>query len=377
MSEIKLLQGNEACVEGALAAGVTFFAGYPITPSSEIAEGFAERLPKSGGVFVQMEDEIASMAAVIGGAMAGRKALTATSGPGFSLKQECIGFAAMIEAPCVIVNVQRTGPSTGLPTSPAQGDMMQARWGSHGDRPALALYPTSVSETFDLTVKAVNWAERFRTPVVLLLDEVVGHMREGLVLPEIKKEDLFERKRPHVAPGNYKPYEVLDEDLVPPLPDYGTGYRFHTTGLFHDETGFPTNKPGQTAELINRLMGKIEKYRQILYIYEEMETNDAEHLFISFGATARSARAACRMARQKGIKAGLLILKTIWPFPREIVAELGSRMKNVIVAEMNMGQMIGEVERAVAGKANVCGSFRADGELNTPEEILNRLEGVC
>lgn len=375
MAEVKLLQGNEACVEGALLAGVNFYAGYPITPSSEVAEGFAEQLPLRGGVFVQMEDEIGSMAAVIGAAMAGRKALTATSGPGFSLKQENIGYAAMIEAPCVIVNVQRTGPSTGLPTSPGQGDVMQSKWGSHGDRPVISICPTSVEETLHYTIQAVNWSEKFRTPVVLLLDEVVGHMREKITVPDPEELTIVARKRPEVGPGDYQPYALPEGSLIPPLPDYGTGYRFHTTGLFHDETGFPTNKPEVTGALIKRLLDKVSTAEEELTLYETYRAQDAEYLIISYGATARSAREICTQARERGKRVGLLILKTLWPFPYKLIAQLSEQASMILVPEMNMGQVVHEVERAVAGAVPVRGIHRADGMLITPDEIGDRLEG--
>lgn len=374
MSKIKLLQGNEACVEGALAAGVDFYAGYPITPSSEIAEDFSKKLPPLGGRFIQMEDEIASMACVIGAALAGRKALTATSGPGFSLKQEALGFGAMIEAPCVIVNVQRTGPSTGLPTSPAQGDVMQAKWGTHGDRPALALCPSSVEETYYLTIEAVNWSERFRTPVILLLDEVVGHMREKVQLPALEDLTIVDRFKPDVAPKDYLPYAVAPKMMIPPLPAYGEGYRFHTTGLFHDETGFPAAKAEITSQLIKRLLDKVEQCKEELYLYSDFMTKNADYLIISYGATARSAKAACRIAQQKGHKVGLLSLKTIWPFPYEIVQKYGRGKQKLLVAEMNMGQLIGEVERALCGEVPIKGMHKADGQLITPAEILKSLE---
>ncbi|MEW6216032.1 MAG: 2-oxoacid:acceptor oxidoreductase subunit alpha, partial [Nitrospirota bacterium] len=253
----KLLQGNEACVEGALMAGVSFFAGYPITPSTEIAEGLSERLPLLGGKFIQMEDEIGSIAAILGASIGGAKSMTATSGPGFSLMQELIGFGCIAETPCVIVNVQRLGPSTGGPTSPGQGDMLQTRWGTHGDHNIIALYPTSIEETFHMTIKAFNLSEEYRVPVILLLDEVIGHMRERIRIPELEELKIVNRKKPHVPPEEYLPYKA-DERGIPVLADFGRGYRYHITGLTHDETGFPTNDPGKNAALIKRLYNKIE-----------------------------------------------------------------------------------------------------------------------
>jgi len=286
----KLLQGNEACVEGAFAAGIDFYAGYPITPSTEIAELLAEGLPKRGGAFIQMEDEIASMAAVIGASLTGAKSMTATSGPGFSLKQENLGYAMYTEVPCVVVNVQRGGPSTGLPTSPAQGDVMQARWGTHGDHPVIALCPSSVQETFWLTVRAFNLAEKYRTAVILLMDEVVGHMRERIEIPETV-EGLITRKQPKVGREAYRPYQA-DADLIPPMASFGTGYRYHVTGLAHDETGFPTSDTEQAGILIDRLHQKIEQNLDDIVQIETLMMEDAEIAVVAYGCTARSAARA-------------------------------------------------------------------------------------
>ncbi|WP_027717373.1 2-oxoacid:acceptor oxidoreductase subunit alpha [Desulfovirgula thermocuniculi] len=371
----RLMQGNEAVVEGALAAGVRFFAGYPITPSTEIAELMAERLPLVGGKFIQMEDEIASMAAVIGASLAGLKALTATSGPGFSLKQENIGYAAMAEIPCVIVNVQRWGPSTGIPTAPAQGDVMQARWGTHGDHPVIALCPSSVREAFDLTVRAVNLAEKYRVPVILLMDEVVGHMRERVVLPPPEEVEVVERKKPRVPPGDYYPYRP-DEDGVPPMANFGDGYRYHVTGLVHDEKGNPTTDPRVAEELLLRLHRKIYDHLDDILSVERYMLEDAEVAVVAYGAVARAARRAVKEARAAGINAGLLRPVTIWPFPEREVAELAQRVRLVVVAEMNLGQLRLEVERAVGGRAAVKGIHRVSGELITVEEILAALREV-
>ena len=371
----RLLQGNESCAEAALLAGVRFFAGYPITPSSEIAEILSERLPQLGGKFIQMEDEIASMAAVVGASLAGMKAMTATSGPGFSLKQENLGFASFTEVPCVIVNVQRTGPSTGLPTSPGQGDLMQARWGTHGDHPVVALYPSSVSETFDLTVKAVNIAERLRVPVILLMDEVIAHMRERVIVPCEDEIEIAWRPRPTVPPEEYQPY-AAGPDGVPAMADFGTGYRWHLTGLYHDVTGFPTSAPAKVDQLVRRLCGKITNHkRDITFTWDE-HMDDAKVAVVACGIVARSARRAVRLAREEGIAAGLFQPKTIWPFPDEQVAEIAARVDRIIVPEMNMGQLVGEVERAARGKCEVVGHSRVDGEPITPEEILAVLSEV-
>lgn len=373
-SKVRLLQGNEACVEGALAAGLNFYAGYPITPSTEIAEFLAERLPLVGGKFIQMEDEIAAMAALIGGSLTGAKSMTATSGPGFSLKQENLGYAIYTEIPCVIVDVQRGGPSTGQPTMPSQSDVMQARWGTHGDHPIIALSPSSVQETFWLTVRALNLAEKYRTPVILLMDEVVGHMREKIEIPESVGELVY-RKQPRVGREDYLPFKP-DEDLIPPMASFGDGYRYHVTGLTHDESGFPSGSNKITGELIERLHEKIDRNYDDIVEVELENMEDAEIAVVAYGSTARSASRAVKQARELGIKAGLFRPITIWPFPgRELKAVL-PQLKHLVVAEMNLGQLVLEVERQVAGKVPVGGVFRADGELITPAQILSYLQEV-
>ncbi|HHY92227.1 MAG TPA: 2-oxoacid:acceptor oxidoreductase subunit alpha [Firmicutes bacterium] len=372
----QLLSGNEACVRGALAAGLRFFAGYPITPSTEIAEGLAAALPKIGGTFIQMEDEIASMGAVIGASLAGLKAMTATSGPGFSLKQENIGFAAMAEVPCVIVDVQRYGPSTGLPTSPAQGDIMQARWGTHGDHPMVALMPASVRETFDLTVEAFNLAEELRTPVILLLDEVVGHMRERVELPAPGSVHVVNRVKPSEDSETFLPYQP-GPNLVPPMPAFGDGYHFHVTGLVHDESGFPAGRGQDGDRLVRRLHAKIAKRQPPVAQAEPWQLEDAEIVVVAAGSVARSARAAVRTAREQGIKAGLLRPVTAWPFPEEAVQEAARRAKAFIVAEMNLGQIVQEIARAACGQAEISPLNRLDAELITPKEILQRIQEVA
>jgi 2-oxoglutarate ferredoxin oxidoreductase subunit alpha len=371
---LRLMQGNEACALAAAMAGVRFFAGYPITPSTEIAEQLSEILPKLGGKFIQMEDEIASMAAIVGASLAGKKSMTATSGPGFSLKQENIGFAAFTEIPCVIVNVQRTGPSTGLPTNTAQGDMMQAKFGSHGDIPAVALYPSTVPEIFDMTIKAINISETLRQPVILLLDEIIGHMREKIQVPTQEQVDAMVENRPKPGKGldKYQPYDSSMGD-VPPLAAFGEGYRFHVTGLYHDATGFPTSKPSEVENKIKRIHRKIDSARKDITFLRYDQMDDAEYAIISCGSTARSARRAVTLAREKGIKVGSLQLKTIWPFPSEEVAEVCGRVKKVIVPEMNMGQLVLEVERAAKGSCKVVRHNRVDGDPLTPEEILDTL----
>ena len=351
MSETKarLMQGNEAIAEGAIAAGVTFFAGYPITPSTEIAEQMAKLLPKIGGTFLQMEDEIGAMGAILGASLAGAKVMDATSGPGFSLKQELIGYAACAEIPCVVVNVQRVGPSTGQPTAPSQGDVMQARWGTHGDHPIIALSPWSVRESFDLAVMSVNYAERFRTPVILLTDEIVGHLRENVTLPMANELDIYPRRLPKKTRAEgYQPFAV-GEDLVPDVARFGDGCRIHVTGLLHDETGFPSGSPVVTEQLIHRLHEKINRVGDEIIHTEEAFMEDAEYAVVSYGGTARTAYEAVRTARAEGIRVGFLRLKTIWPFADAAVGRLADRVKSILVAELNYGQLVGEVTRAAHG----------------------------
>ena len=369
MSKARLMQGNEACVEGALAAGVRFFGGYPITPSTEIAEGMAQKLPAIGGTFIQMEDEIASMGVVLGAALAGKKSLTASSGPGISLKQELIGYAAAAEIPVVVVNVQRVGPSTGQPTAPSQGDVMQARWGTHGDHPMIALSPWSVREAFDTAIMAVNYSERFRTPVILLMDEIVGHLREKVELPEADTIEIYPRRKPTCSRGEgYEPY-TPDKDLVPNPADFGTGYHIHVTGLIHDETGFPVGNPKITREAISRLHEKIEIARDEITHVEEYFMEDAEYAVVSFGGSARTAYEAVMNARKKGIRVGMVRLITIWPFADKAIDELAQKVKGILMAELNYGQLVGEVERVVAGRCDVqlCGKY--DMTIFEPAEI--------
>jgi 2-oxoglutarate ferredoxin oxidoreductase subunit alpha len=374
-SKFRLMQGNEACVEGAIAAGMKFFAGYPITPSTEIAEISAEKLPRIGGKFLQMEDEIAGMAATIGASLTGLKSMTATSGPGFSLKQENIGYAAIAEIPCVIVNVQRGGPSTGQPTSPAQGDVMQARWGTHGDHPVIALTPSSVRETFDLTVKAFNMAEKYRTPVILLMDEVIGHMREKVQLPDPSEIEIIDRKRPDCSSEEYLPFKP-DEDLVPPMADFCTGYRYHVTGLIHDETGFPSNSTAEADKLIRRLCNKVEMHKDDIISWEEENAEDAEVLILSYGCVSRAAKSAMKALRKRGIKVGIFRPITIWPFPEKRLRELAEKVNTIIVAEMNLGQLVLEVERICNNITKIDRVNKVNGEIIYPEEIIRKIEEV-
>jgi len=371
---VRVMSGNEACADGALAAGLSFFGGYPITPSSEIAEELAERLPRMGGVFIQMEDEIGAMGAVVGASLAGSKSMTATSGPGFSLKQENIGFACMTEVPCVIVNVQRGGPSTGLPTMPAQGDVMQARWGTHGDHPIIALVPHSVAETFDLTVRAFNLSEVYRSPVILLLDEIIGHVNEKVRLRDHSTLEISNRKRPVTAPGDYRPYEHTD-DLVPPMAAFGQdGYRFHVTGLAHDETGFPTNDHKEIDRLNRRLGSKLERHREAIVDVVHYRCDDAELALFAYGSVARGARQAVDEARAQGIPVGLFRPRTLWPFPDLEVRELAQQVETLIVPEMNLGQMAHEVEWAAQGACRVVPFGRVDGLPIRPGQMLELIE---
>jgi len=370
------MTGNEACAEGAIAAGCRFFAGYPITPSSEIAEVLSAELPRVGGKFIQMEDEIASMGAVIGASLAGSKAMTATSGPGFSLKQENIGYASMAEVPCVIVNVMRGGPSTGLPTLPSQSDVMQTRWGTHGDHPIIALVPSSVRETFDLTVRAFNLAESYRVPVVLLLDEIVGHTSEKVELPDTGEIEIVERQKGDPTNKEYLPYKHTESD-IPPMISFGEGIRFHVTGLCHDETGFPTNDSRQIDLLLRRLNRKIERYQHLIIDNQTEHLDDALFAVFAYGSTSRSAKWAVRRAREEGIRVGLFRPTVLWPFARNEVHSLAQKVRYIIVAEMNLGQMAHEVEWASRGSTEVIRINRIDGEPVRPLALLDTIREVA
>jgi 2-oxoglutarate ferredoxin oxidoreductase subunit alpha len=370
---IKFVQGNEACVEGALYAGLDFYAGYPITPSTEIAELLAFRLPTAGGKFIQMEDEIASLCAIIGASLTGRKVMTATSGPGFSLMQEALGYAVMTEIPCVIVNVQRGGPSTGIPTHGSQGDINQARWGTHGDHAIIAMTASNHQDVFAVTVEAFNLAETYRTPVILLFDEVVAHMRERLVIPAPGILPLVERLRTSVKEGvDYHPY-LPREDGRLPMSDFGGVHRYNVTGLFHDMWGFPSSEPRLVHGLLRHLVDKIENRTNLIARYKEYYLEDAEHMLISYGSAARSALHVVENRRLRGEKLGLLELQTLWPFPEDIVREKCANAKSVIVVELNMGQMLREVKMAVDEPQKVFLANRIDSVFITPEDILNIL----
>ncbi|MCK5832708.1 2-oxoacid:acceptor oxidoreductase subunit alpha [bacterium] len=366
------LQGNEAVVEAALAVGCSFFGGYPITPSTEIAEGCAEKLPLVGGAFIQMEDEIASIASIIGASLAGAKAMTATSGPGFSLMQENLGFAYISEIPIVIINVMRGGPSTGLPTKLSQSDVMQSRWGTHGDYTSIVISPSSVQEIYDLTIHAFNCSETFNTPVILLMDEMLGHMREKIVIPDLEDIKIKNRAYPSVPPEFYKPYSNTPSEISE-FVAFGEGYRYNVTGLTHDEFGFPTSVPSEVEQMLTKLRKKIHAHRKEIIIYDEEYMDDALYAVVSYGSAARAAMSAVRKARARGIRVGLLKLKTLWPFPGRKVYQIAAKVKGILVAEMNMGQIIREVDRYAMGQCKVSGAFRYDGLVIEPEEIYEKL----
>ena len=369
------MHGDHACAEGAIAAGCRFFGGYPITPSTEIAERLARRMPEVGGVFIQMEDELGSIASVLGASAAGVRSMTATSGPGFSLMMENLGLAVMMEIPCVIVNVQRGSPSTGLPTMPGQSDVMQARWGSHGDYEIAVYTPWSPQEIFDLTILSFNIADRYRIPVVLLADEVIGHMVERVVIPEQDQIEIWERKRPKESPnGGFNPFEVQDDDLVPPMVHAGEGYKIHYTGLTHDERGYPDMTADTHHALVSRLVQKVRRNADQIIRTEGYHLEDAQILVIAYGCTARSARRAVSEARLQGIKVGLLRLISIWPFPEDLLRELSETVDHFIVPELNLGQISQEVERVV--RRPVKGVHHAGGAMIPPERIVEAIHEV-
>ncbi len=368
--------GNQIVAEAAIAGGCRFFAGYPITPSSEIAHVMSKRLPEVGGKFIQMEDEIAAMGAIIGASLTGERPMTATSGPGFSPKQENIGYACIIETPCVVVNVMRGGPSTGLPTALGQADVMQARWGTHGDRPVIALTPAYLEEVYSEVIRAFNLAEMLRMPVYVLVDEVLGHLSEKVEIPDPSEYELIERPRPTVPPEEYIPYDSSLGD-VPPMADYFTGYRWHTTGLNHDKTGFPTTDPNVCQFEEERMVRKVTNHLNLIESYDEFMTEDAEIGVVAFGSTARAAMVAIADARDRGIKAGLLRPITLWPFPNKPTRKLGQHVKAIVVPEANLGQMIYEVERVADCNGPVVGVNKVGGVPIYPGEILSKIEEVA
>lgn len=370
---VYFMNGDHACCEGAIAAGCRFFAGYPITPATEVAERMAARLPQVGGIYIQMEDEIASMAAILGASWGGVKAMTSTSGPGFSLMMENIGLGVCTETPCVVCNVQRAGPSTGLPTNVGQGDMMQARWGSHGHYEIIAVSPSSPQEMFDMTIWAFNLSEEFRVPVLIMADEVVGHMNERVVIPDVEEIEIVNRIKPTVPPHEYLPYRP-GPNGVPVLPDCGDGYRIHVTGLTHDERGYPVMTAEAQAQMVERLVSKIRRNRDKIIKTRSFYLDDAQVVVISYGISFRSARSAVEIAREAGIKAGLLKLDTIWPFPEELVKSLAKVLKAMVVAEINLGQMVLEVERCAAGKCPVYLVPHHGGAVIKPERIVEAIK---
>ncbi len=373
-SRQRLLQGNQAMVEGAFYAGARFYAGYPITPSSEIAEECSKRMPRIGGVYMQMEDEIASIGAVIGASLAGAKAFTATSGPGFSLMQENLGLAVMGEVPCVVIDVQRSGPSTGLATKPAQSDIMQIRWGRHGDQSVIALSPATVGECFSLTVKAFNLAEKFRMPVILAADEVIGHMRENVLLPAAGELEIINRKMPTGPPESYRPFQA-DADGIAPLASYGSDYVFHVSSSMHGPDGYSNNDPANAAWRVEQLHRKIEMHRDEIVLTKEFDAQDAEVLLIAFGVTTRASRAAALELRKQGVKAGVLQLVTIWPFADREVVHLAKNARTVVVPEMNYsGQVAGEIRKLLGIDADMRRVNSYNGEVITPEDIMNVLK---
>ncbi|NQU58038.1 MAG: 2-oxoacid:acceptor oxidoreductase subunit alpha [Rhodospirillales bacterium] len=376
VGQLQNLQGNHACAMGAIAAGCRFFAGYPITPSSEIAEKMSLELPKVGGIFIQMEDEIASMGAIIGASMGGSKAMTATSGPGFSLKQENIGYAAGAEIPCVVVNVMRGGPSTGLPTRPSQGDIMQSRWGTHGDHAVIVLAPSSVKEIFEEMIRAFWLTETLRVPVLMIYDEVIGHLVETVELPAPQSIKASMRKWASGPSAEFQPYEET-EDMVPAMARPGDGYRAHTTGLTTSESGFPTQDPKQVEAMVTRRLGKLKYHAADIESFEEIDCEDAEIVLIAIGICARAAGRAQKQAREKGLKVGLFRPITLWPFPEAAFRASSTKAKHIVVPEMNSGQLILEIDRLVTRKQHTIGINRIDGEVIDPAAILNKIEELA
>ncbi|GAB4325400.1 MAG: 2-oxoacid:acceptor oxidoreductase subunit alpha [Dehalococcoidia bacterium] len=367
------MNGDTACAEGALAAGCLFFGGYPITPSTEVAERLAQRLPDVGGAYVQMEDELGSIMAVLGASAAGVRAMTATSGPGFSLMMEAIGLAAMTETPCVIVNVQRGGPSTGLPTLVGQADVMQARWGTHGDVPAIALAPSSCQEMFDLTVRAFNLADRFRHPVIILADEAIGHLTERVVIPDASEIPRMPRTEPSAPPGaDFEPFRPDDDTLVPAIPRAGEGYAIHVTGLTHDERGYPATDADTHDHLVRRLSDKVNRFASEITDVRADDLEGCDVAVVAYGSTARTARRAIAMARERGVNAGLVRLVSLWPFPADELRTIADRVGAIVVAELNLGQIRLEVERVV-GYVPVIGAHHAGGSIMRPEPIVERI----
>lgn len=373
--KLVLMQGNEACTRGAIAAGMRFYAGYPITPSTEIAEMSSVLLPKVGGTFIQMEDEISSIAACIGASVAGSKAMTATSGPGFSLMQENIGYSAMTEVPVVVVDVQRAGPSTGLATSPAQADVMQARWGTHGDHPVIALAPSSVEETYYMIIRAFNLSEQYRVPVIFLMDEIIGHLREGIRIPDPSELEIVDRKWPDENDASWLPFRG-DKTGIPTMPPFGQGWRYHITGLTHNEKGYPVGAGGQIAgDLTTRLMKKVELNRDSIVDFETYECDDADLIVVCYGGTARAAIKAIKDARNEGLKVGMFRAKSIWPFPVKELSE-AAKGKKLLVVEHNYGQIVREIQRDVHSAADIEFLGCVNGTTIMPAQISQKIKEV-
>ena len=377
--KVQFILGDIACVYGGLLAGCSFFGGYPITPASEVAEGMARRLPRVGGTYIQMEDEIGSIAAVIGATWGGAKSMTATSGPGFSLMMENYGFAAMTETPCVIVNIQRTGPSTGQPTLGAQGDMMQVRWGTHGDFEAIALAPSTVQECMDFTIEAFNLSEKYRNPVCVMADGEIGHLRERIIIPDEKDMKLIERVLATIDKKKFIPFtnsQTRKNCKVPDFPTFGTGYRTYVTGLTHNEKGFPaTDKQPDHERLVKRITEKITDDIDKITSVEKINLDDADIAFVTYGASARPAESAMELGRKKGIKVGLLRLKIVWPFPVKEIQKLAGKVDKIIVPEMNLGQIVHPISEYACGQCEVVSAQKIGGEMHLPDELLKILEG--
>jgi 2-oxoglutarate ferredoxin oxidoreductase subunit alpha len=373
--KVAFLQGNEAASHGALYAGCNFFAGYPITPSTEVSEVLSIELPKIGGKFIQMEDEIAAMAACLGASLTGAKVLTSTSGPGLSLKQELIGYGCIAEIPCVVYNVMRGGPSTGMPTGPSQSDVMCAKWGTHGDHATIALMPASVQECYDMTAEAFSLAEKYRMPVHVLPDEIVAHMRERIEFREPGEIKIIPRMAPTVPPEQYKPYDTSFGD-VPPLANFGSGYKYHVTGLNKMQDGFPTTKADVVQAEEERQVRKVDANIDDIVKFEEFMLEDAEVVVVAYGSTSRSARYAVNVAREQGIKAGMFRIKTFWPFPDKQIKALAGKVKGFVMPEMNLGMCSIELERCAQGKVPVLGIFRVDGEPINPDQIVEKIKEV-
>lgn len=376
MAKAEFWQGNKAIAMGGIAAGCTFFGGYPITPSTEIMEVMSEELPKLGGKFIQMEDEIGGIAATIGAAIAGKKAMTGSSGPGISLKQELLGYAYIAEIPMVLADVQRGGPSTGLPTKVSQADVMQAKWGTHGDHATIAYAPSSIQECYELTIKAFNMSERFRQPVLMMADEIIGHMREKILIPEPGSFEIIDRKTPAVCQQEFIPYKA-DEDGVPPMAAFGDGYRWHVTGLTTNEWGFPTNNAKEIDLKANRIISKVDRFRDEIVEYSCESIEDADVVVVSYGSVSRSALRAIRVLREQGVKVGHFRPITLWPFPDKEIYQIAKNTKHIIVPELNAGQMVTEVERAVKGVCEVHAKNLINGELFKPAEIMSFIKEVA